>query len=98
MTDADFATYLIECDAKEKAIAAYKALVSEIDAVWSAATQGQFLGYITDSNADSENSASAVFESSAYWELMCASAASSAGSRAEEHGYNINKLLGRSIY
>jgi hypothetical protein len=98
MTDADFATYMIECAAKEKAVAAYKTLVSEIDAVWSAATTGQYLGDLTDAGADSENSEHEVLGSSAYWVAMHASAASSAGLRAEQHGYDINSLLGRSIY
>ena len=108
MTDLEFKAMLLEWDAqdaaervedaaKAEAEAAYYALVAEIDAAWAAATNHDCVNPITDACVDSENAESAVYESLAYWQLMCASAASAAGSRAEEQGYNINKILGRSI-
>ena len=89
----------IEYIAAITAKAAYWALLAEIEAAWAVvcATDTDVTSYITDECVDSENAESAVYESSAYWQLMYASAANSAGSRAEEQGYNINKILGRSI-
>ena len=104
MTDLELAVLeaqeAVEDAAKAVAEAAYWALLAEIEAAWAVvcATDTDVTSYITDECVDSENAESAVYESLAYWQLMCASAASAAGSRAEEQGYNINKILGRSIY
>ena len=102
MTDLELAVLeaqeAVEDAAKAVAKAAYWALLAEIEEAWEAATEGELLGYITDACVDSENAKSAVYESSAYWRLTYASAANSAGSRAEEAGYDINKILGRVIY
>jgi len=96
--EAQEAAERVEDAAKAVAKAAYYALVAEIEAAWAAATKGELLGYITDEGVDSENAEQAVYESSAYWKLMYASAKNCAGTRAEEAGYDINKVIGRSIY
>jgi hypothetical protein len=60
--------------------------------------------YLSDEGVDLEN-AQAVHDEykltrydEAYWEILIVVAESAAGSRAEDYGLNINKLLGRSIY
>lgn len=93
--EAQEAAENIECCAKQAAKEAYWALLAEIEAAWDAATK---LGYITDACVDSQNSESEVYDSYSYWKLMYASAVLAVGFRAEEAGYNINKILGRSIY
>ena len=97
---AQDAAELAQWNAKRAAESAYYALVKEIDLAWAVicATDTDVTSYITDPCVDSENAESAVYESLAYWQLMCASAASAAGMRAEEAGYDINKVIGRSIY
>ena len=94
--EAERIEYIVAMTAK----AAYYALLAEIDAVWAVVCTADtdVTSYITDECVDSETAESAVYESLEYWQLMCASAANAAGSRAEEQGYNINKILGRSIY
>ena len=95
---AEAAADLAEWSAKKAAIAAYYALILEVDAAWKAATKGNCTDGITDMCCDAQNSEHEVFESAAYWVAMYASAVVAAGFRAEEAGYNINKILGRSIY
>lgn len=92
------AAELAQWNAKQAAEAAYWALIAEIDAAWKQATKHDYVGCITDECVDSENAESEVYGSYAYWKLMYASAVLAAGPRAEELGYNINKILGRSIY
>jgi len=111
MTDLEFTAMLLEWaaqdaaelaqwNAKRAAESAYYALVKEIELAWAVvcATDSEVTSYITDPCVDSENAESAVYESLTYWQLMYASAASAAGFRAEEAGYDINKVIGRSIY
>ena len=111
MTDEDFTAMLLEWaaqdavelaqwNAKREAEFAYYALVAEIDAAWAVvcATDTDVTSYITDPCVDSENAEQEVYESTGYWLIMKASAASAAGMRAEEAGYDINKVVGRSIY
>ena len=109
MTDLEFKAMLLEWDAQDaaervedaaKAVAkaAYYALVAEIDAAWAAVTNHDCVNPITDPCVDSQQAEQEVYESTNYWLIMKASAANAAGSRAEEAGYDINKVLGRSIY
>jgi hypothetical protein len=111
MTDLEFKAMLLEWDAQDaaervedaaKAVAkaAYWALLAEIEAAWAVvcATDTDVTSYITDACVDSEQAEQEVYESSAYWKLMYASAKNCAGTRAEEAGYDINKVIGRSIY
>ena len=104
MTDLELAVLeaqeAVEDAAKAVAESAYYALVKEIDSAWAVicATNHDCVHSITDPCVDMENAESAVYESSAYWQLMYASAKNCAGSRAEEAGYDINKILGRVIY
>jgi hypothetical protein len=73
----------------------YYTLQAEIDAI---AKQHDH-AYLTDEGVDAENCLPLSWDDGEeFWILMYASLCSSAGSRAEELGLNINKLLGRSIY
>ena len=98
--EAQEAAERVEDAAKAAAKAAYYALYAEIDAAWAVvcAADSDVTSYITDEGVDSENAELEVYGSLAYWQLMCASAFSAAIFRAEEAGYDINKVLGRSIY
>ena len=97
---AQDAAELAQLNAKRAAEAAYYALVKEIDLAWAVicATDTDVTSYITDPCVDSEQAEQEVYESTNYWLIMKASAASAAGMRAEEAGYDINKVIGRSIY
>jgi len=111
MSDEDFTAMLLQWaaqdaaelaqwNAKRAAESAYYALIKEIDLAWAVicATDTDVTSYITDQCIDSENAEQEVYESTNYWLIMKASAASAAGMRAEEAGYDINKVIGRSIY
>jgi hypothetical protein len=56
--------------------------------------------YITDPVIDIENTTDAGINETdeKYWDAMYASMCSAAGSRCEELGLDVNKLLGRVIY
>jgi hypothetical protein len=71
----------------------YYKLLAEIDEIARAHNNA----YLTDSCVDQENAA-VPHDHPEFWQKMCASLCNSAGSRAEELGLNINKLLNRSIY
>ena len=74
----------------------YYNLIDEIERV------EREIGFIlADENVDAENTIDAgiVDEHSVdFWQAMIRSAQSGAGLRAEAAGYNINRLLGRTIY
>lgn len=71
---------------------AYYALIRELDAV---CPEGL---YLTDENIDRENAEGEERGTEAFWQVMLASAAQAAGTRAAVAGWNINTLLGRAIY
>jgi hypothetical protein len=55
--------------------------------------------YLSDEGIDHENIPEGVKQGDDnYWQCMYDAACSAAGIRAEEEGYDINKLLGRDIY
>jgi hypothetical protein len=55
--------------------------------------------YLSDTCVDREDvSPEAIPESEAFYKSLLACATSAAGSRAEERGQDINKLLGRIVY
>lgn len=71
----------------------YYALQSEIEQIEKAHGNA----YLTDVCVDMEN-AGLQETDQGFWDAMYDSMCSAAGSRAEDLGLNINKLLGRSIY
>lgn len=71
----------------------YYKLLAEIEAI----ARSNDNAYLTDSCVDAENAA-VPHDHPDFWARMCSSLCNSAGSRAEELGLNINKLLNRSIY
>ena len=96
---AEGATLRAECAAEKE----YTALLCDLMAVETAhkahaRARGHWGLYLTDSNADHENSEHEVAGSVAYWKAMYRSAACSAGSLAEEYGLDINKLVGYGVY
>jgi hypothetical protein len=96
--EAEEAAERVEDAAKLAAEATYWALLAEIDAAWKLATKHEVVDSITDACVDSENAMHEVYGSSHYWRAVYVSAKMCAGMRAEEAGYDINKVLGRSIY
>ena len=80
----------------------FEALLTELAAVETALgrTASGDTYYITDGNIDEENARDAGFaiESAEYWNAAYDSARSAAGSRCEDYGLDINKLIGRAIY
>ena len=96
---AEDATLRAECAAEKE----YTALLCDLMAVEAAhrdyaRARGHWELYLTDSDADHENSEHEVAGSVAYWNAMYRSAACSAGFRAEEYGLDINKLVGYGVY
>lgn len=73
----------------------YESLIADLEKIEKASPVVGL--YLTDSNIDAEN-AGVSHDHPDFYELCYHSACAAAGFRAEEHGLDINKLLGRSIY
>lgn len=74
--------------------ARYYALLDDLKALENADRP-----YLTDEGVDRENVNPSLAEGSdEYFVEMYRQAASAAGYRAEDYGFNINQLLGRVIY
>ena len=84
----------------------YEALIAELDAFADRVTKERLAAgnyeyfYLTDFNADDENSVGegVARDTPEYWERMLASAGFAAGMRAEDEGIDINAALGKMIW
>lgn len=109
MTDkTPIMTYAPEHFAKMfKLMDEYHALVNDLIALEKKLrTERNICACLSETNIDDQNTMESQDVSGQpiqrdtieYWDMMIRQAASAAGSRAEEHGIDLNKELGRVIY